>query len=201
MPLRLPPVHPRTWSSLRVLRRCVCMFAVRVVLLKRRVGTNESTGQSRRRTAAANLVITAEIATGDPARATAVAKAMQPTALNAALAREGLPDAELRSVTVLTTAVATTPNETALAGGVSGGVSGALILVTGAIIVWRRRRRRASRRLIGSMAGSEAGQDDLPAELRSKYEAVRVLGCVPFRALKRQFSPIPASICPPHPPT
>ncbi len=147
----------------------------------------DSVVQSRRRAASvaaaavAPLVITSEIAAESASSASALAARLTPEALNAALDREGLPAAKLRSVVVQSAAASAAPDSTALlAGSIAGGVGAALLLGGLAATAWQRRRGTVSRRLIGAKAGDEAKQEDLPQELRGKYQAERVLGCGAF---------------------
>ena len=54
------------------------------------------------------------------------------------------------------------------------GTVGAVALAAAGGWLWRRQSAVASRRLIGAPKGTPANQQDLPAQLRRKYEAVQV---------------------------
>ena len=61
--------------------------------------------------------------------------------------------------------------------GTVGAVVGLMILV---YVYWRWGMTPVSRRLLGARKGEPASQRDLPYEIRSRYEAVAVLGCGAF---------------------
>ncbi len=50
-----------------------------------------------------------------------------------------------------------------------------VLIVVG--LIWKAKTAPASRRLLNGKYGQEANQMDLPYELRSKYEAIQVVGC------------------------
>ena len=146
--------------------------------------------QSRRRSkrsdvssSGANLIITADIVTRNSAEAAIRASMLTQEALSNHFFILQLPAASLQSVTVLDLASQQDPTKPVLIKSVIGVSVG---IIAGAVIlfIWQRHlhrlRRLVSRRLIGSKSGALAEQSDLPVELRSKYAAVKVLGCGAF---------------------
>jgi hypothetical protein len=134
-------------------------------------------------TTGTNLIVTADIVTKSSTEASMRASMLTDEALSKHLAIEQLPAASLQSVSILNL-VSQQGAETSVL--IKSLIGAGVALLAGAVIVliWRRRqirlRQLVNRRLIGAKNGTLAEQSDLPFELRSKYAAVKVLGCGAF---------------------
>jgi hypothetical protein len=128
------------------------------------------------------LVVTADIATRSLSEAKIRASLLTPEALSKYLSLNQLPAASLQSVSILDL-VSVQNSEKSIS--IQNGIGIGLALIAGAAIVlfWRRRQHNLqliNRRLIGAESGTLAEQSDLPLELRTKYAALKVLGCGAF---------------------
>ena len=129
-----------------------------------------------RRSECLSIQITAELAANDQSKATSWVQHFDQNTLNIELAKRGLPSCKLQSISLhlLPGSAQSGLNLVAVA---AGSAAAAVFLVSIVAFVRYHRKTPASRRLIGASPGTKANQEDLPHELRGKYEAVKVLGC------------------------
>jgi hypothetical protein len=149
-----------------------------------------SISQSRRRSKRAidpfafgRLVITAEIAAESLTQARQQLSLLDSQTFSKSLATLQLPPVILQSVSILNFPSSQDSGNAAMVRiGVGVGVALFVCAALSVALLYRhlRLRQMVSRRLIGAKSGAPAQQADLPWELRSKYAAVKVLGCGAF---------------------
>jgi hypothetical protein len=128
------------------------------------------------RRVSASTTLTGKIAADDQAEGQSIMGLLSQDSLSTELSKRGLPRCFIISIVVLKDS---SQNSFVIVGAVLGAIFGAGILAAISILL-QRGSKRASHRLIGAGIGSPANQDDLPSELRQKYEVIQVIGSGTF---------------------
>ena len=131
---------------------------------------------TNRRSEMPSIQIISDIATNSDQDANEMSTTLTISALNFQLTKQGLPSLSKITVTILSNDNQEQSTLKLIAALIPA-FMGALILPLALLMYFRWFMSGASRRLIGAKKGTQADQRDLPYELRSKYEALRVIGC------------------------
>ncbi len=128
------------------------------------------------RRASASTILTGKIAAEDQAESQSIVGFLNQDSLNLELSKRGLPQCSMISIVVLKdTSQIWTQNVLVIVGAVLGAILGIGIMAAISVLLMRG-AKRASHKLVGAGIGSPANQDDLPSELRQKYEVIQVIG-------------------------
>ena len=138
-----------------------------------------SVSQTRRSESGVFTVIVSDLAASNQEQASSWAQRVDQSIFNIELAKRGLPSCNIQSISVQTSAGSAQSGLNVIAVAL-GSVAAVAAFIIANVYICIFRHRSASRRLIGSAPGTKANQDDLPYELRDKYEALHVLGCGAF---------------------
>ena len=138
----------------------------------------ESVSQERRFINGSIRIVT-DVATKNEATASAVIGQLSESNVDTQLQLVGLPIGKVQSVRVLNL-IQSSSTLPIILGATLGGFAFLVIASLSVFVYARWKMAGASRRLMGAKFNTPANQRDLPCELRSKHEAIRVLGSGAF---------------------
>uniref|UniRef100_A0A7S0MMX6 NEK6-subfamily protein kinase n=1 Tax=Cryptomonas curvata TaxID=233186 RepID=A0A7S0MMX6_9CRYP len=135
---------------------------------------------SRRTSTSQSISVLSKLAAENSTVAAKLTQDVSIDNLNAGLIRSGFPPIVVKSINIERPNQLQTGNDKDVIIGVAVSISSLIAIGCVSVFLWRVKYAPASRRLIQARNGELATQKDLPYELRSKYEAICVLGSGSF---------------------